>query len=192
MHHLQAAGVRAGAVLKSTDALADPQYQARGFIDHTHHPEAGDFKHPGVSFKSSPPLSDLGRRAPLFAEHSDWVLDDLLGVPPEAVDALHTEGVVPLVPVTRKIVNRPPKWHNRRANALTSPKRRSKVMSLKDKYCIVGAATTKFGRVPGVSPLQFTVEAAKLAIEDAGLEKKRRRRRPLQVPPDRLQGPMGP
>ena len=32
-------------------------------------------------------------------------------------------------------------------------------MSLKDKYCIVGAATTKFGRVPGVSPLQFTVEA---------------------------------
>ena len=44
-------------------------------------------------------------------------------------------------------------------------------MSLKDKYCIVGAATTKFGRVPGVSPLQFTVEAAKLAIEDAGLEK---------------------
>ena len=44
-------------------------------------------------------------------------------------------------------------------------------MSLKDKYCIVGAATTKFGRVPGVSPLQFTVEAARLAIEDAGLEK---------------------
>ena len=44
-------------------------------------------------------------------------------------------------------------------------------MSLKDQYCIVGAATTKFGRVPGVSPLQFTVEAAKLAIEDAGLEK---------------------
>ena len=64
-------------------------------------------------------------------------------------------------------------------------------MSLKDKYCIVGAATTKFGRVPGVSPLQFTVEAAKLAIEDAGLEKERRRRRPLQVPPDRLQGPLG-
>ena len=28
MHHLQAAGIRAGAVLKSTEALADPQYQA--------------------------------------------------------------------------------------------------------------------------------------------------------------------
>ena len=44
-------------------------------------------------------------------------------------------------------------------------------MSLKDKYCIVGAATTKFGRVPGVSALAFTVEAAQLAIEDAGLKK---------------------
>ena len=102
MHHLQAAGIRAGAVLKSTEALADPQYQARGFIDHTHHPEAGDFKHPGVSFKSSGTLAELGRRAPLFAEHSDWVLDDLLGVPPEVAETLHTEGVAPLVPVTRK------------------------------------------------------------------------------------------
>ena len=102
MHHLQAAGIRAGAVLKSTEALADPQYQARGFIDHTHHPEAGDFKHPGVSFKSSAPLADLGRRAPLFAEHSDWVLDDLLGLPSETAEGLHTDGVAPLVPVTRK------------------------------------------------------------------------------------------
>jgi acetyl-CoA acetyltransferase len=44
-------------------------------------------------------------------------------------------------------------------------------MSLKDRYCIVGASTTRFGRVPGVSALAFTVEAAQLAIHDAGLEK---------------------
>ncbi len=44
-------------------------------------------------------------------------------------------------------------------------------MSLKDGYCIVGASTTRFGRVPGVSALAFTVEAAQLAIHDAGLEK---------------------
>jgi acetyl-CoA acetyltransferase len=42
---------------------------------------------------------------------------------------------------------------------------------LKDKYCIVGAATTAFGRVPGRTALDFTVEAAKLAVEDAGLNK---------------------
>ncbi len=44
-------------------------------------------------------------------------------------------------------------------------------MSLKDRYCIVGASTTRFGRVPGVSALAFTVEAAQLAIHDAGLKK---------------------
>ena len=47
MHHLQASGVRAGAVLKAPEALADPQFLARGFVDHTHHPEGGEFKHPG-------------------------------------------------------------------------------------------------------------------------------------------------
>ncbi|MBI4234620.1 MAG: thiolase family protein [Chloroflexi bacterium] len=36
---------------------------------------------------------------------------------------------------------------------------------------MVGAATTKFGKVPGVSALGFTVEAAKLAMEDAGIKK---------------------
>jgi hypothetical protein len=44
-------------------------------------------------------------------------------------------------------------------------------MSLKDKYSIVGAATTKFGKVPGVSALAITVEAAQLAMDDAGLKK---------------------
>ena len=42
--------------------------------------------------------------------------------------------------------------------------------SLRDRYCIAGAATTRFGKVPGVTPLGFTVEAAKLALDDAGLQ----------------------
>jgi len=42
-------------------------------------------------------------------------------------------------------------------------------MSLKDKYAIVGAGLTRFGRIPGVSTMSFTLEAIKLAIEDAGL-----------------------
>lgn len=42
--------------------------------------------------------------------------------------------------------------------------------NLRNKYCIPGVSTTQFGRVPGVSPLGFTVEAARLAIEDAGMQ----------------------
>ena len=64
-------------------------------------------------------------------------------------------------------------------------------MSLKDKYCIVGAATTKFGRVPGSRPSSFTVEAARLAIEDAGLEKDDVDA-VLCKYPDRFQEPVGP
>ena len=75
MDCLQASGVRAGAVLKAPDALADPQYQApRDLWTTPTIPEGGEFKHPGVSFKSSGPLTSLGRRAPLYAEHSDWAI----------------------------------------------------------------------------------------------------------------------
>lgn len=102
MHCLQASGVRAGAVLKAPEALADPQYKARGFVDHTHHPEGGEFKHPGLSFKSSAAMTSLGRRAPLFAEHSDWAITELLGHLSSTAETLHTEGVAPLVPVARK------------------------------------------------------------------------------------------
>ena len=44
-------------------------------------------------------------------------------------------------------------------------------MNLRDKYAIVGAATTRFGKLPGSTPIALTVEAAKLAIEDAGIKK---------------------
>ncbi len=44
-------------------------------------------------------------------------------------------------------------------------------MSFKDKYAIVGAATTRFGKLPGSTAEGITVEAAKLAIEDSGIDK---------------------
>ena len=42
-------------------------------------------------------------------------------------------------------------------------------MSLKDKYAIAGVGLTKIGKIPGVSNMSFTLEAMKIAIEDAGL-----------------------
>lgn len=45
-------------------------------------------------------------------------------------------------------------------------------MSLKDKYAIAGLGVTKQGRLPGISAMALEAEAAKLAIEDAGLSKK--------------------
>ena len=39
----------------------------------------------------------------------------------------------------------------------------------KDLFCIVGLGLTKVGSLPGISPRMLAVEAARLAIEDAGL-----------------------
>ena len=44
-------------------------------------------------------------------------------------------------------------------------------MGLKDKYAIVGAANTRFGKLPGSTAIGLNVEAAKLAIEDSGIKK---------------------
>jgi benzylsuccinate CoA-transferase BbsF subunit len=101
MHALQRHGVKAGAVLKPPEALEDPHYRERGFIDRTEHPEAGSYVHPGLPWKTSGGPHDLGRRAPLFAEHSDWVLSDLLSLDEDEVVALRQEATAPLEPADR-------------------------------------------------------------------------------------------
>lgn len=41
--------------------------------------------------------------------------------------------------------------------------------NFRDRFCIVGLGVTKVGHVPGCTPRTLEVEAARLAIEDAGL-----------------------
>jgi acetyl-CoA acetyltransferase len=41
--------------------------------------------------------------------------------------------------------------------------------NLSGKYAIVGAATSRFGKLQGVSTMGFTIEASKRALEDAGV-----------------------
>lgn len=43
--------------------------------------------------------------------------------------------------------------------------------SLRDKYCIVGAGNTRYGKLPGSNPIALSVEAIKNAIEDCGIDK---------------------
>ena len=44
-------------------------------------------------------------------------------------------------------------------------------MSLKDKYAIAGAATTRSGKLPGSTTVGLTMGAAKLAVEGSGIDK---------------------
>ncbi|MBI4338260.1 MAG: CoA transferase [Chloroflexi bacterium] len=99
MEVLQGHGVKAGAVLKAPEILENPHWRERGFVDRTEHPEAGSYKHPGLPWKSSRSPANLGQRAPLYAEHREWVLGELLGVGDEEAVQLRAAATTPAEPV---------------------------------------------------------------------------------------------
>ncbi|MDP6452372.1 MAG: CoA transferase [SAR202 cluster bacterium] len=102
MTHLQKHGVKAGAVLKSPDVLSDPHFKDRKFIDETDHQDAGTNHHPGLPFRLSRSERRMGSPAPMFAEHSDWALAELLCLEPTEIARLREQNTAPLKPVDRR------------------------------------------------------------------------------------------
>src|SRR5262245_63290844 len=45
------------------------------------------------------------------------------------------------------------------------------VARLRDRYAIAGIGLSRFGKLPGTSAMGFTLEAAKRAIDDCGIER---------------------
>ena len=99
MSALQRNGVKAGAVLKAPEILEDPHWSQSGFIDRTEHPEVGSYRHPGLPWRFSKAKCIGGQRAPLYAEHSDWVLTNLLSLGEDEIAQLRQENTAPLEPV---------------------------------------------------------------------------------------------
>ena len=94
MNALQAAGVPAGRVQRSSDLLADPQYQHRGFYRYLDHTEMGRIPYAGHQYRVAG--YDNGPRgpAPCLGEHSFEVLSELLGFSDEEVAAAFASGAV--------------------------------------------------------------------------------------------------
>lgn len=90
---LQAAGVAAAPVANAQDLVqADAQLAARGYWQTVDHPEMGE------TVFSSPPYRIDGERVtlsrpPLFGEHTETVLTDVLGLSPEHINTLANKGV---------------------------------------------------------------------------------------------------
>ena len=101
MHILQAVGVKAGASLKSTEMIADPHFQARDSFDYTDHPDAGLFRHSGLAWKMSRAPMQLGVPAPRYAEHLDWMMNELLVLSEEESGELRDKHVVVYDPEER-------------------------------------------------------------------------------------------
>jgi benzylsuccinate CoA-transferase BbsF subunit len=94
MERLQAVGVPAGMVMNSRHLMDnDEQLRHRGYWQTLDHPEIGESQ-----FTSPPFLLDGERvnlrRPPLLGEHSEDLLQQLLGYSAEQVQALRQEGVL--------------------------------------------------------------------------------------------------
>lgn len=95
MSRLQAAGVAAAPIQDVEDQfLRDPLAKERGLFVVVDEPEMGPVvtEFPPVRMSETPPVVD--RPAPLFGEHTDQVLREVLGLDEKEVAELHAEGVL--------------------------------------------------------------------------------------------------
>ena len=85
MTMLQAAGVPAGMVQRSSDHLRDPQLAHRAFFRPLEHPEMGEVPYEGHQYTIRG--YDNGPRlpAPCLGEHTYEVLTEILGLDDEEV-----------------------------------------------------------------------------------------------------------
>ncbi|MGO2392922.1 MULTISPECIES: CaiB/BaiF CoA transferase family protein [unclassified Halomonas] len=87
------AGVPAGPINDFAQAMQDEHYVARGMVQEMDHPVIGKMKTIGFPSKFSETPSQIRSPAPLFAQHTDEVLDSL-GISGEELDALRAEGCI--------------------------------------------------------------------------------------------------
>ena len=93
MHHLQAAGIAAGALQDARDLLErDPQLRARGAFVRLEHPVLGSFEHQATPYRLSRTSARL-QPAPLLGEHDQLICRELLGLDPERYAELRAAGV---------------------------------------------------------------------------------------------------
>ncbi|HME95016.1 MAG TPA: CoA transferase, partial [Methylomirabilota bacterium] len=87
------AGVPCGAVLDSTEILADPHLRKRRFIVDLEHPRRGPYPMPGNPVRLSDSPTEVAR-PPLLGEHNVEVYGRLLGIKPDEVAQLKRDGTI--------------------------------------------------------------------------------------------------
>jgi benzylsuccinate CoA-transferase BbsF subunit len=91
---LQAAGVPAGMVQRSSDHLEDPQLNHRRFFRRLNHPEMGEVPYEGHQFRISGHDNGPLAPAPCLGEHSIQVLQEILGMDDEELARIAASGAL--------------------------------------------------------------------------------------------------
>jgi crotonobetainyl-CoA:carnitine CoA-transferase CaiB-like acyl-CoA transferase len=94
MSLLQASGIPAGVVQKSSDLLKDPQYGYRDFYRYLKHPEMGTIPYAGHQYQMSAYNNGPRSAAPILGEHSFEILGELLGMSDEAIAESYAKEIV--------------------------------------------------------------------------------------------------
>ena len=90
----RSAGLPCGPINTVPEVFAHPQAEARSFVLEAEHPTAGTVRFPGFPYKLSATPAAIRRPPPRLGEHTEEVLQDLLGYAAEEVSALREREVV--------------------------------------------------------------------------------------------------
>ncbi len=91
---LKAGGIPCGLINTVKQALAEPQTAARSMVETVTHSTAGDIKMLGIPMKFSGTPASVRTAPPTLGQHSDEILDDLLGYDAARIARLRDNKVV--------------------------------------------------------------------------------------------------
>lgn len=91
---LQNSGIPASPVQDALDHVDDEHLRAREFFAMLDDQDLGRWPYDGIAWKLSQTPGSVRAPAPRFAQHNDYVLRELLGLVPDAIDKLRSAGVV--------------------------------------------------------------------------------------------------
>ena len=93
METLNPLNVPCGPVLSMEELSVDQSLRESGTVVEVDHPERGKYLTVGNPIKLSDSPADV-QRSPLLGEHTDEILDQVLGMSPDEIDAAKQSGAV--------------------------------------------------------------------------------------------------
>ena len=88
------ASIPCGPVNNMENLFVDPQVLHRSMVAKVPHPTIGTLQLSGIPIKYAETPATIRRPPPLLGEHTDEVLTDVLGYPPDKIQALRQQGAI--------------------------------------------------------------------------------------------------